>query len=613
MALLQISEPGKQLDPHDKKFVVGIDLGTTNSLISVFRNGSVDILKDIDNESKIPSIVNYYKDKITVGKQEKGGNCYSFKSIKRIIGKGKSDIKNIQFSCDSDIGGDDQIIRFDINGDSITPIEISSEILKKLKKIAEDNLGEEVNDCVITVPAYFDDAQRQATKDAAKLANFNVLRLINEPTAAAIAYGLNKEDNHNIAVYDLGGGTFDISILKITKGIFKVLSTGGDTNLGGDDFDYELSKYVSTKIDYEIDSNNKEYLYEISKVKELLSKNESIEYKFEQFPHFPLLKINRDEFNKLIKSYIDKTLTTIKQALEDAELHSSEIDEIIMVGGSTRIPFVRDEISKFFNKKVLTNLNPDEAVVIGAGLQASSFFQKDTDFLLLDVIPLSLGVETYGGLMDIIIPRNSSIPCSYSKEFTNFLDGQSAMSIHVLQGERDAVDECRSLGKFNLVDLPPMLSGTARIEVNFQIDADGLLSVSAIEKSKGVKSSIEVLPSYGLSSKEVEEMILTSHENSESDKNYRALQESLVEAERVLIAIKSAMEIDKKLLSDDMKSNINQAIDNLKNNMKKKDVGEVKKAIMNLEKKSEEFIEKRMNSSLDEIIKGKKIEDIDNA
>ena len=325
------------------------------------------------------------------------------------------------------------------------------------------------------------------------------------------------------------------------------------------------------------------------------------------------MKINRDEFNKLIKSYIDKTLTTIKQALEDAELHSSEIDEIIMVGGSTRIPFVRDEISKFFNKKVLTNLNPDEAVVIGAGLQASSFFQKDTDFLLLDVIPLSLGVETYGGLMDIIIPRNSSIPCSYSKEFTNFLDGQSAMSIHVLQGERDAVDECRSLGKFNLVDLPPMLSGTARIEVNFQIDADGLLSVSAIEKSKGVKSSIEVLPSYGLSSKEVEEMILTSHENSESDKNYRALQESLVEAERVLIAIKSAMEIDKKLLSDDMKSNINQAIDNLKNNMKKKDVGKVKKAIMNLEKKSEEFIEKRMNSSLDEIIKGKKIEDIDNA
>ena len=437
--------------------------------------------------------------------------------------------------------------------------------------------------------------------------------MINEPTAAAIAYGLNKEDNHNIAVYDLGGGTFDISILKITKGIFKVLSTGGDTNLGGDDFDYELSKYVSTKIDYEIDSNNKEYLYEISKVKELLSKNESIEYKFKQFPHFPLLKINRDEFNKLIKSYIDKTLTTIKQALEDAELHSSEIDEIIMVGGSTRIPLVRDEISKFFNKKVLTNLNPDEAVVIGAGLQASSFFQKNTDFLLLDVIPLSLGVETYGGLMDIIIPRNSSIPCSYSKEFTNFLDGQSAMSIHVLQGERDAVDECRSLGKFNLVDLPPMLSGTARIEVNFQIDADGLLSVSAIEKTKGVKSSIEVLPSYGLSSKEVEEMIITSHENSESDKNYRALQESLVEAERILIAIKSAMEIDKKLLSDDMESNINQAIDNLKNNMKKKDVGEVKKAIMNLEKKSEEFIEKRMNSSLDEIIKGKKIEDIDNA
>ena len=303
-----------------------------------------------------------------------------FKSIKRIIGKGKSDIKNIQFSCDSDIGGDDQIIRFNINGDSITPIEISSEILKKLKKIAEDNLGEEVNDCVITVPAYFDDAQRQATKDAAKLANFNVLRLINEPTAAAIAYGLNKEDNHNIAVYDLGGGTFDISILKITKGIFKVLSTGGDTNLGGDDFDYELSKYVSTKIDYEIDSNNKEYLYEISKVKELLSKNESIEYKFKQFPHFPLLKINRDEFNKLIKSYIDKTLTTIKQALEDAELHSSEIDEIIMVGGSTRIPFVRDEISKFFNKKVLTNLNPDEAVVIGAGLQASSFFKRIRTF-----------------------------------------------------------------------------------------------------------------------------------------------------------------------------------------------------------------------------------------
>ena len=261
----------------------------------------------------------------------------------------------------------------------------------------------------------------------------------------------------------------------------------------------------------------------------------------------------------------------------------------------------------------MTNLNPDEAVVIGAGLQASSFFQKNTDFLLLDVIPLSLGVETYGGLMDIIIPRNSSIPCSYSKEFTNFLDGQSAMSIHVLQGERDAVDECRSLGKFNLADLPPMLSGTARIEVNFQIDADGLLSVSAIEKSKGVKSSIEVLPSYGLSSKEVEEMILTSHENSENDKDYRTLQESLVEAERVLIAISSAMEIDKKLLSDDMKSNINQAIDNLKNNMKKKDVGKVKQAIMNLEKKSEEFIEKRMNSSLDEIIKGKKIEDIDNA
>ena len=374
-----------------------------------------------------------------------------------------------------------------------------------------------------------------------------------------------------------------------------------------------MSKYVSIKIGHEIDTTNKEYLYEISKVKELLSENQSIEYKFKKFPNFPLLKINRDEFNKLIKSYIDKTLTTIKQALEDAELHSSEIDEIIMVGGSTRIPFVRDEISKFFNKKVLTNLNPDEAVVIGAGLQASSFFQKNTDFLLLDVIPLSLGVETYGGLMDIIIPRNSSIPCSYSKEFTNFLDGQSAMSIHVLQGERDAVDECRSLGKFNLVDLPPMLSGTARIEVNFQIDADGLLSVSAIEKSKGVKSSIEVLPSYGLSSKEVEEMIITSHENSESDKNYRALQESLVEAERVLIAIKSAMEIDKKLLSAGMKSNINQAIDNLKNNMKKKDVGEVKKAIMNLEKKSEGFIEKRMNSSLDEIKKGKKIEDIDNA
>ena len=613
MALLQISEPGQSQDPHQKKFYIGIDLGTTNSLVALIQNGSTTLLKDKNNSELFPSIVTYTKNSVSVGDDYEKNQSITFRSIKRLIGKNINDINKSSFYSPCEYIGDDNVVKFNVFEKLLTPIEISSEILKYLKQVTEETMLGEIEGCVITVPAYFDDAQRQATKDAATLSGLKVLRLLNEPTAAAIAYGLESKKVSKVMVYDLGGGTFDISILDLNDGVFKVLATGGDSSLGGDDFDHLLADYIESKLELDLDKSLKNILYLYAKeIKISLSDSESVDIDLKKIGlSDQVFTISQDDFNSLIDSLVSKTLKISENVLSDANLSMESIDEIILVGGSTRTPYIRSMIESFFEKPPLFNINPDNVVAIGASIQANILSGNSSEeLLLLDVIPLSLGIETIGELVEVIIPRNSTIPTSSSKEYTTFKDGQTAMSIHIVQGERDLVSDCRSLAKFIVKDIPPMLAGAARINIQFQIDADGILSVSAKETSTNKVTTIEVKPSYGISDSEIEEMLRDSFDNAKEDIERRHLNESIVEGKRVILSINSALNIDgSNLLNKDEYKAICNARDELESKLSSENKEIIINAVKNLENISETYVSRRMNASIREIMQGKDIKE----
>ncbi|MDO9757995.1 Fe-S protein assembly chaperone HscA [Glaesserella parasuis] len=616
MSLLQIAEPGQTAAPHQHRLAVGIDLGTTNSLVATVRSGQAQVLLDEKERALVPSVVHYAAENKVVGveafEQAAADPQHTVISVKRLIGRSLADVEqrypNLPYQF---VATDNGLPLIQTPQGNKSPIEVSADILSHLNQFAEKRLAGELAGVVITVPAYFDDAQRQSTKDAARLAGLNVLRLLNEPTAAAIAYGLDSGQEGVIAVYDLGGGTFDISILRLSRGVFEVLATGGDTALGGDDFDHLLANWIAEQagIQPNTASQQRELLTLATQVKIGLSQAESFTAKFANWQG----EISRLQFNELIQPLVKRSLMTCRRALKDAGVEAQDVREVVMVGGSTRVPFVREQVGEFFGKTPLTSIDPDKVVALGAAIQADILVgnKPDAEMLLLDVVPLSLGIETMGGLVEKIIPRNTTIPVAKAQEFTTFKDGQTAMTVHVVQGERELVDDCRSLGRFTLRGIPPMVAGAAHIRVTYQVDADGLLSVTAMEKSTKVQASIQIKPSYGLTDEEVTEMIKSSMTNAKQDMEARQLAEQRVEADRVIDSVTIALQEDgAELLSVDEFKRIEAELQKLISAKQGADRQAIQQGIKDLDIATQEFAARRMNLSIQKALAGKAVDEV---